>query len=186
MNITPETSSGFGYLDFNASSVFNPSRSSDTSPPQPMGFDQWANLFNSYLVTGSKLTAYVTYKDQDNTSNIPVICGCYLADDSSIPYTSWLGLVEAKRGTYRNLTAFQEKPCKLNCYYSARKFNNIKDPKDNLTTLGAKVTANPTELPVFIIWADVAGVSRQLMTMTATVIIDFAVEFMEPKDIARS
>lgn len=170
------------------------------------GWDQWAALFDKYVCVGSKLTAYVSYRNQVST-NPPMCVGVYLSDDTTVPYTNWKGFVEARKGSYRHMTALQEKPVVIKSYFSARKFLNITDPKDNLATIGAPTsgvnTIIPDRAPVFIVWGNTTGAAVPALTddslraavarvdptpivLNVNIIMDFIVRFFEPKDLLRS
>lgn len=183
-----------GYANFLANGVFDPD--TDALPAgQPMGFDQWASLYDQYCVVGSKITAYITYQKQESYSavpnsnvNPPCMVGIYCGDDAAVPYTNWQGLVESKRGTFRNITAYQGSPVKVSSKFSCRKFFNLKNPMDNILRVGADNTSNPTETATYIIWGNTTGALApdQKVKLNCNIIIDFIVRWSEPKDLSRS
>jgi len=186
-----------GYANFLANGLFDPD--TDAAPAgQPMGFDQWASLYDQYCVVGSKITAYITYSKQESAVsstiltpgnvNPPCMVGIYCGDDASIPYSTWQGLVESKRGTFRNITAYQSSPVKVTSKFSCRKFFNIKDPMDNVLRIGADNTKNPTETATYIIWGNTTGalIADQKIKLNCNIIIDFIVRWSEPRDLSRS
>jgi len=183
-----------GYANFLANGAFDPD--TDLLPTgQPMGYDQWAALYDQYCVLGSKITAYITYQKQDSGNptltapvNPPCMVGVYLGDDASIPYTNWQGLVESKRGTFRNITAYQASPVKVSSKFSCKKFFNLKNPSDNVTRVGADNTANPTETATYIVWGNSTGSLSpdQKIKLNCNIIIDYIIQWSEPKDLSRS
>lgn len=175
-----------GWADFRANSPYAPELT-DVLGGQPMGYDQWASLFNQYVVLGSKITAYITYHNQHDT-NPPMIVGIYLADDAAVPSWDWRGFVEAKKGTVRCLTPNQAKPVKVVSKYSAKKFFNVKDVKDNVDRIGAGIGSNPTDEAVWILWGNSTGLEAGAanIQLNVNVIIDYCVSFNEPKDLTRS
>lgn len=154
-----------------------------------MGFDQWSALYDQYVVIGAKLTAYITYQAQNESSGNPPMCvGVYLGDDASIPYADWRGLVESRRGTHRHITANQAAPVRVVGKFSCKRFFNIKDPRDALERVGALVSANPAETATWIIWGNTTGSLAPAtgVQMNVSVIIDYIVQWSEPKDLSRS
>lgn len=173
-----------GWADFRANSLFDPDYG--VGGGQPMGFDQWTALYDQYVVTGSKITAYISYEHQE-INNPPMCVGIYLADDAVIPYTNWQGLVEARKGSYRHMTAQQYRPVKVQSKFSCRKFFNIKDPVDAMDRVGAKSDADPSETAIFIIWGSTTGnTGTDAVILNVNIIMDFIVQWSEPKDLARS
>jgi len=179
------TAVNVGWVDMRANSVFDPDYS--TGGQQPMGYDQWAALFNQYVVVGSKLTAYITYQDQRESAP-PMCVGVYLSDDASVPYQDWRGFVEAKKGNFRNMTALQKSATKVVSKFSAKKFFNIKDPLDNILRIGADVASNPSEGALWVIWGSVTGATTptEVVKLNVNIVIDFIVKWSEPKDLSRS
>lgn len=147
---------------------------------QPMGWDQWTNLYNHYVVLGAKMTIKVL-PDSDNVS--PCVIGTYVTDGTTVPYSTPGSFIEAKRGPYRLFKA-TDRVVSLVQKYSSKKQFNITDVKDNMDRIGAPVTADPTEEALFNIWfftMDNTTASPNLF-----VSIDYIVEFSEPKDMATS
>lgn len=181
------TATSIGWFDMRANSIFDPEHA--TGGGQPMGFDQWTGLFDQYIVTGAKCTVNISYKDQTDNKTKPIVCGVYLSDDATIPYTDWKGLVEAKKGSYRTLVPQQSLPVRVFSKFSCRKFFNVKDPLDVVGKLGAATNANPSEEAIFIIWADqiVRDASEtQSVNLIAQITMDYHVQFTEPRDLVRS
>lgn len=171
-----------------ANSVFDPVQA--TGGGQPMGFDQWAALYNHYVVLGSKINVQISYAHTETATDAqsPYVCGVYTSDDASIPYSTWEGFVEARRGTWRQVQHYQNRPAKLRGFYSCRKFFNLKNPEDAVQRIGANTQADPTDEAYFAIWMQPLGADspsttvRLLVTMT----IDYCVKFDEPVDLVRS
>lgn len=166
---------------FRANSVFDPN--STAGGHQPMGFDQWAALYNHYVVKGSKINVRIMH-DTGSGTDIAVRCGVYLTDGSSSGYTDATEFIEARKGHYRNLGNGADKAVRMNLGYSTRKFFNITNVKDNVGRLGAAVTANPTEQAYYAIWVQSASSNSETVNVTA--VIDYIVEFSEPKDLSQS
>lgn len=161
---------------FSASGIYDPDITGVGH--QPMGFDQWAALFNHYVVIGSKISAYITH-----SSTSFGMVNLYLSDDASTPYTSTLEFTEAKKGTF-TVISNQRTPAKLYSKYSAKKFFNITDVKDNLDRIGAPNNANPTDTAVYNLVYQTTDASTH--ALDAIVVIDYLVLWSEPKDISVS
>jgi hypothetical protein len=178
-NITCTTGTLNSYI-FRANGCFDPNQSS--TGHQPLGFDQWALLFNHYVVLGSRIT--VTATPADLTGQSPGHVGNYLTDGKSTPYSTSRMFIEARKGTVRAIVPRQAKAARFSNKFSAKGFFGVTDVKDNITHLGAAVTADPTEEAYFTTWYQTSDNSTDTMSFTAT--IDYIVAFSEPKDLAQS
>lgn len=165
---------------FRANSCYDPDYSG--TGHQPMGWDQWTNLFNHYVVVGSKITVRCL---TDNANAAPYVFGIHLQDKTTPPYTDWWGYNEAKMGTQKAIKGGTgtTNPT-LTCNYSAKKFYNITDIKDNFARIGALTNTDPTEVAYFAVYLqNLTAVSE---TAFFTVTIDYIVDFSEPKNLALS
>jgi len=175
------TAGVLGSYVFRSNSCHDPDYSSIGH--QPMGWDQWKLLYNHYVVVGAKITCTVL---SDTLGQSPFVCGVYLSDNVSLPYTSWYGYKEARKGTQKlfNGGAGNTHSQSVVSKFSAKKFYNIKDIKDNMDRLGALVDDNPSENAYFTIYY------QQVNTVTDTknilVTVDYIVDFSEPKNLAIS
>lgn len=163
-------------VEYRANGLFDPR--ADTGGHQPMGFDEWAALFNHYVVVGSKCTFVFS-----PTTDTNMTCGVYLSSAPS-SYTSWIEFNEAKRGSQRMITD-AEKTTTVSVNYSAKKFFNITDIKDNFSRLGAAVSADPTEQAHFIGWIQATDLNSSV-TAECSVAVDYIVDFSEPKNLTQS
>lgn len=168
-----------GYI-FRANSIYDPDQTGVGH--QPMGFDQWSALFRHYIVVGSKISIQVKNNSGSISSEQPTTVGVYLSDNNSVEYTTANGFIEAKRGQYRNIQ--YHKQVRMSQKFSAKKFFNITDIKDNEARLGAPITTNAVEEAYYVIWnqADGSGTSN----VSFRVVIDYIVDFMEPKTLTQS
>lgn len=145
---------------------------------QPMGWDQWTTAYNHYVVLGAKITCNWSLNGTGTASNSVV--GCYLADDVSTAYTTYGGFIESKRGTHR-FCVVPRNTVKTTSNYSAKKFFNVKDVKDNLDRIGAVVTADPSDQAFFICWAQpLDQTTTEVIRLVYTV--EYLVSFSEPKE----
>lgn len=146
---------------------------------QPMGWNEMTQFYNHYVVLGSKIT--VTFC---NVQNDHLVCGIFLDDNAALSYTSYEGLIEAKKGKYVAFVGGSQGSRKISANFSAKKFFNVKDPEDN-TQIQAAVGADPVNQGHFAVWSQCLDKSNAL-TVECVVVIDYIVKFMEPKDLGQS
>lgn len=164
---------------FSANDVYDPNHTG--TGHQPMGFDQWAILFNHYTVLGSRCSAKVAF--QGSTVSTSMV-GMYLTDGKISPYTDSDQFQEARKGTTRLLSSGQSQSVRIAQNYSAKKFHNVTDVKDNTGRLGASVSGSPTEEAFFNMWCQTKDGATK--NFTFIVEIDYIVSFSEPKDLTQS
>lgn len=165
---------------FRANSLYDPN--SAGTGHQPMTFDQIATFYNHYVVTGAKMTlkAYST----DPTTAVPNILGIMLNDDNTTP-AEFSEVIEQRKCRYTIVSPAQ-KVATLTSTFSAKKFFNVSDIKDNYDRLGASVDTNPTEGAFFTIFALPMNSSTDTAAFNVLVTIDYIAHFSEPKDIQAS
>lgn len=195
--INPQIEGAVDFVQFRANGAFNPAADTSaggthTDAHQPMGWDQWAVLFNNYVVKGSKITVTrygvtneaTPAEDQIGSGRF----GVYLSDSSTVAYTKGTSFKEARKGSMRYVMNQQRTAQSCQGFYSPRRMYGIKDIKDNQDRLGATVTATPVEEAFFTCWLDWdSGPVAPLGTIwhfEAT--IEYFVQFDEPVDIAQS
>lgn len=149
---------------------------------QPMGFDQMAALYNRYLVLGSKIT--ITFYDNAASHSSPAVVGACMTDGTVAPYIVNTSYIEAKRGQWRTITGGARIPIKVTCKYSPKKYWGIKDVKDQHEKIGGAVVGSPDSRAYCMVWVQCTDGGTQ--TLSATYVIDYLVQFTEPKDIAAS
>lgn len=170
---------------FRANGCYDPDITS--TGHQPIGWDQWTQFYNHYVVVGSKITTWITAGNDNNNSD-GVCVFSHLDDDSVIP-SDLSTLLEQGKVKYKICPGNMQtqRAIKLTQFYSPTKYFNIDSIKDNLPRLGASVAADPTEQAAFVI-----GIQGVMPSGTyggrlqVLVQIDYIVEFSEPKDLAAS
>lgn len=178
MSVT-STTGVMGEQRFSANNIYDPDVTG--TGHQPMGHDQWTALFNHYVVLGSKIT--VKFCDAD-ASTTPTHVGLYLSDGKTLSYTTGYEFIEARKGTYRLMVPNEGRRHIMSNKFSAKKFYNVKDVKDNLNRLGAASGASPTEQAYYHIWIQTLDATTQ--SIRCVVEIDYIVLFSEPKDLTTS
>lgn len=149
---------------------------------QPMGFDQMAAMYNRYIVIGSKLT--VTFYDNAASHSTPAVVGCCMSDDSVAPYIVNTSYIEAKRGQWRTVTGGKRSATRVSCKYSPKKFWGLKDIKDNRQKIGAGTVGSPEDKAYGLVWIQATDGGTQ--SLSITLVVDYIVQFSEPKDLAQS
>jgi len=175
-----------GYHYFRANSCYDPDYTGVGH--QPMNFDMWSALYNHYIVVGSKITVH--YAGDGGTSASSQIWGVALTDDVTTT-TSPATLMENGTTKYRigNLSSNYgvTRAPNMTKGYSCKKFFNIKNPMDNIRTLGAQITADPSEIAFFSVFGGpLPDTANDLPAQNFTVCIDYIVIFSEPKEQAQS
>ncbi len=176
-NIT--SSSGLlGKFVFSANSIYDPSTTG--TGHQPMGHDTWATLYNHYVVLGSRIMVQVIPSDPA----APSLIGIYLNEDPTLEYTNSSSLIEAKKGTWKTIIPSITRPQTVTSKFSARKYFNVTDVKDNQNRIGGTMGSNPTENASFIVWYETTD--NLSSTVRCIVTIDYIVSFSEPKNLPQS
>lgn len=168
---------------FSANGIFDPDITG--TGHQPMGFDQWSAYYNHYTVVGARCTIRCMTTPSAG-SYAPTLLALYLSDDTSQPFTGASGYLESKKGPFVAFGIEDTKQKFLSHNFSAKKFFNVSDMKDNFDRLGALAGANPTEQAYFtLVHAPVyPGQTTQPMNLIVT--LDYVVQWSEPKDMEQS
>lgn len=165
-----------GSYSFRSNSVFDPDATG--TGHQPMGFGTWENLYRGYIVLGSKISVYPS-TSSSVTDDYTV--GVYLSENQTPAYSSASEFTEAGKGTVRTYIGRQSRVAPIYSTYSAKRFFNITDIKDNVDRIGAGVTANPSSQSYFVLWQqDVAGADS--IAINYRVVIEYVVLFTEPQN----
>lgn len=179
MVLTSTTGSLASYV-FCANGMFDPNITGVGH--QPMGYDQMSGSFNHYCVSGAKIT--VTQNSANSGAGNPTIMGVYLTDSTSVPYSSWQEFKEANKGSSKVIQGGNTRPVTVTSKFSAKKFYNIADLKDNFQRLGAANDANPTEKALFTIWFQTLNGTSATYAFNVT--IEYIAHWGEPRDINQS
>lgn len=171
---------------FRANSVYDPDFTN--TGHQPMGFDQWAVIYSRYTVLGAKITVKQVATTASNLT--PGFMGITLSTESDPlgNFSSINNVLESKLtspyisvGPIRNASGSGKTDPTITKYFSARKFFGKKDLQDGNST-SAVVTTNPSDTAYFAVWlASIDG--NNPSSMSFCVIIDYIVDFHEPKTL---
>lgn len=178
--VTVTSTSGVpGHHIFRANGVYDPDSTGVGS--QPMGRDEWAALFNHTCVVRCRMTAYPIF---GSPGDVQSTYGVTISDDGTTPYSDWTGYSEAKKGSVKFHSTYERDPGKVISYYDAKKFYNLKDIKDNVDRVGAAVGANPSEGAFFDLWFQTLDGSTNSIQFAC--VLDYVIDWSEPKDLAQS
>lgn len=147
---------------------------------QPYGFDTYAGIYNHYKVYKSKVT--VRFSATDTARPEGLLVGVNITpgnNDSDNAQTK----MEKQTGVpnYGWITPGSQAHKTIVKPWSAKSYFGTQKDEDSLT---APVTADPTELSHFCIWAQ--NYSGGSTFVYCTVTIDYYVEFIEPKSLGGS
>lgn len=169
-----------GFQTFRANSIFDPDYTGLGHQPYPR--DTWSQLYNHYVVLGSKIT--VIYGTSGDTQSNNQVVGVLLGDQNTAGYTDYTEFMEAGKGSYKVLSDQRNAKYAV-CKYSAKKFYQVANVSDNVDRLGAAMTTNPTEQAFFHLWCQSQNKSSTT-NCPVTVQIDYIVKFSEPKLLSQS
>jgi len=159
-----------------------------TGGHQPLGYDQWAALYQHCVVLGSKCS--VGFDAGFDSSARPLLVGVYLNDDTSTPATI-ASLLEDPKSRIAQVNCFSgagKSRARVVHTYSAKRFFGLRDVKDNKYEIGSAVGTTPTEEAIYSIFCQLpAGTIGGAQTLIqAKVTIDYCIQFSERKDIDQS
>jgi len=178
VSVNPGAASVTAYA-FRANGVYDPNQSGIGH--QPMGYDNWAAVYNHAAVIGSKIKA--TFSPVNAGTALSAF-GIRLDDDGTSASINVTDYIESGKSVYSiqpdSYTIAH--PRTLYSYFSAKKWFGIKDVRDNMTRIGSAVNANPSELCNYILWVGPPDGSSDLGAWYITVTIEYIVLFSEPKD----
>lgn len=170
---------------FRANSIFDPDFTGVGH--QPLGHDQMAALYNRYIVIGSKITC--KFWSDTTSSNQTAAVGIMANDDTTSGVIGNLSeLLENGKLVHRFIShrADITHPITLTYRWSAKKWFNVKDIKDNWTTYGAQIGFNPSDGCTFDIFNHCTSTLADPPALYCWVKIEYLVIFSQPKELAQS
>ena len=168
------------YYQFRTNSLHDPDYTS--TGHQPCRYDQLSQFYAKYCVVGAKIT--VRHVGGWGTNKTPFILACYLDDDATPP-TDITAMIENGKCKYRLVNGDAgHGQTKLVQYFSAKKFFNITNIKDN-DQISALTNASPADVAIFNVCAQ-ANDGSSAFDASLLVTIDYLAIFQEPIDLAQS
>jgi len=191
------TSSGVGTAVrhvFNLNSLYDPDRTG--AGVQPMGFDQWCQLYHYFTVVGGSMKCRPIYAS--NVATVPVYYAVHAQDTdpigTSVDVRTFLtscpgknpGQVWSKYGIHRGVTEIEKEDRWRGVKWTAGGILGIKqsDVLDR-TTLQGSASSSPTD----IIFGEVIVqdcYSSASSALPFLVVMEFDVVFAGPKDLTMS
>lgn len=173
------TLGGLATYVFSANSIFDPNTTGIGH--QPMAHDTLSTMYNHYCVIGAKITCrWIPFGS--GTGDLAA-CGVMLSDNLSTPYTDYTGMIEARKGSHR-LMVNPRTTLVTRSFFSAKKFFNLTDVKDNQNRIGGPFGADPADPAHFILWYQ--NTQSASSNTNVTVEIDYIVQVSEPKELVQS
>lgn len=154
IQLAPSATSN-AYIIYSANSIFSPNVGasagvSQSTIHQPLGRDQWAAIYNHYIVLGSKITFMCTPTNSTAPASAGGIVSLLLTDTASA-ITTPTTVLESGRASYLQITPNSTGDSTiLRKTYSTAKFFKVSNPEDSIDNYGAAVGANPDEQAYFI------------------------------------
>lgn len=172
---------------FRANSIYDPNLTG--LGHQPMGHDQMALLYAKYIVLGSRITVKIW--SADASSNIISICGIITDADTTIGPSGAFQMseiLENNKVSYKYVTHRVDvaKPTTITRNFSAKRFFNVKDMRDNHAEYGAQIGANPQDQAYFHVFVNPMTTTADAPPLQAWVKIEYLVSFSQPKDLTES
>lgn len=160
---------------FRANSIFDPDRSG--TGHQPYTHDEYAQLYNKYMVTGSKIVATFLPNASSSTGN--VICGLHVGNDPA--YTPNFETIREQSEGRWSIVSGQTNKKTLATRYSRRKV--IPAHKDGHEALFG---ANPAEEYYFTMWSSCVDTVAVAGSVDVVVTISYRVLMWDAKVLPQS
>lgn len=178
IDLTPAAAATESYV-FSGNSAFDPDVTG--AGAQPLGFDQYATLYNKYRVRGSKMkvTAAVT-----SGSHFPCKITIYPQDDNAS--ATGVDNAAARPNSKTRVTAGYGSPnVTLSKYMSSKKQLGVKSINEE-TSFAALVNANPSIRWYWCVSVGTIDATTNIAGLYAEVEITYYVEFYDVVDLILS
>lgn len=164
---------------YKANGIYDPSTTGVGH--QPLGYDQFTPIYNHWVVTGARLKATFTYRDENADVVHPILCGIYDDDDGSNSL-SYSALAEGSdRNKLAVLTTNADRVVLYSSWKNAKTFGpaTVSDPSQR-----GSAAADPTETHQWCLW--VYNVGNTSHTVNVVYDIEYQVTWFERKDLVSS
>lgn len=161
----------------------------DASGHQPMGWDQWGQFYDKYVVLGSKCSVIFHTTTSTNAGQNIVAIRTRPAL-GTVTITGITDLLEQRGATYKPITNITAQGhARLSKTFSAKKVigKNLDDAygKVNTTSL-TETLADQTNLIHYEVMLVPATSTQDPVAVFCTATISYIVKFLEPKQVASS
>ena len=165
---------------FSANNCFDPNTTGVGH--QPMGFDEWMQFYNHFTVLGSKIK--VTYMPANSGAGGAALCSIKLQDDATAVVTINDSILEQTGVVWKALGGDTAQGSQtLKKYFSAKKFFDVADVKDNSQFNGTH-TSSPTEQAFYHL--SISGIDGTAVTCYFAVEIEYIVRLSERSTLLQS
>lgn len=169
-----------GTQKFKLNSLYDPDQTG--TGHQPMGRDQWEVLYRRYGVVGVKATLRWNFA----TGTSPIEVGGFVSPLVSLTATSFSEIDEQGTAKSSTLSASSAYPyLTTKHYFSAKKFFNIRDMKDNMSDVGQYFGSDPSRIAYLHLFAQAADLTSSI-SVRVHVTLDYVVMLAEPKELPQS
>jgi hypothetical protein len=171
---------------YGANDTYDPRQA--TGGHQPYGHDQWSQFYNHYTVIGSIINADFSVDASSASYRPNVLCGVYLADDQSVSTDPEL-LIETGKSNWASVSQYTNRgsdSVRISNTFSAKKYYNVQNMKDNFDRLGAATNSPPGEKAQYCVWVAAQDAATDPILMNVLIVIDYIVIFSEPKELIGS
>lgn len=141
---------------------------------QPLYRDNWVNIYDQYVVIGSKIT--VTFSPTSAT--VPMICGIAGNDDTTVQ-TSVIALQEINNASSLLMGTAGSQPVTLSSTFEPLEMFGVDAKADGASQ--TNVGSNPTELWCWGIWTATAD-GTSTASASIKIEIEYTVKFAELTD----
>lgn len=174
----------FALHNFRANSIYDPDVTS--TGHQPMGYDQWANFYDHYVVIGSQIKVTFVSPGGAITTDAALV-GVHLDDDLGAFATSTTEIMEQAKAKYRFLTPSNSAAKVVMRHgFSCKKFFNLRDVRDNTERIGAQFGTDPSEQAYFRVFIGPIGTSQDIAGVNCIVELNYICMLSERKDLLQS
>lgn len=194
VNINPPASGNVAAHYFHANGMYDPDHTG--AGHQPLGYDQWATIYDHYTVLSSKIHVQQTPNGTADTQStfLPGVFGVFIDDDNNLSYSKVTEVIESKQNgamaSYRAYGYPQTLTGGVNPSivktFSTKRFFGIRNPIGKSDYRGAFIGSNPNEGAYFVLWAGAPDGAQDVPSMTFMVTIEYIAMCTEPKYIAQS
>lgn len=164
---------------FSCNGIFDPNISGGGG--QPMGRDQWAAVYNHYVVTKSRIMAF--FSPEGNTPANQLVVGITIDDEGALSDNATTTMMERGDTKFKIIPESNTANGKITTlkhrFHSASHFSRT-NITDNDQDLGAAVGSNPTEQAYYCIWT--GGLGDDIGIVNVCVVLEYTVIWSEPKD----
>ena len=161
---------------FRANDVYDPDYSG--AGHQPLGFDQYSQLYEHFTVLGSKITVTAA-----TSGSVPVVIG--ITKDSDATRTTSFDTIQEQPDTCWKVHTPGSPAKQLSCRLSAKKWFNKLAVKDSDRLQGTNL-ASPEEVVFYHLWAKGLSASVDPSAIDCNITIDYIVLWTEPKELPQS